>query len=163
MTAITVFNNGPVPTQINTPQGVGLLTTAMTLAKNRDGSEAAGTSMVHVYTVGTAGGQLPKLRVRFGSTAGAQATGTTAATVVRIWANNGTGVNTTPANNWLLGEVTIPVTTMSEVAAVVQPSDFDFGLLALPAGTKIYAGLATAIGGTNCALAVNMLGGGDYT
>lgn len=162
MTAITVFNNGPVPTQINGGQPVVLLTTAMTLAKNRDGSEAVGTSMGLVHVVGTAGGQLPKLRCRFGSTAGAQATGTTNASVVRIWANNGTGVNTTPANNWLLGEVPIPATLMSEVAKVTQPEDFDFGLLSLPAGFKIYAGLATAIGGTNCALAVNMLGGGDF-
>lgn len=162
MTAITVFNNGPVPTQINSGQPVVLLSTAMTLAKNRDGSEAVGTSMGLVYVVGTAGGQLPKLRARFGSTAGAQATGTTNATVVRIWANNGTGVNTTPANNWLLGEMQVAATPMTEVAKVTQPDDFDFGLLSLPAGTKIYVGLATAIGGTNCALAMNMLGGGDY-
>ena len=162
MTAITVFNNSPAPSQINTPQPVVLLSTAMTLAKNRDGSEAVGTSMGLVYVVGTAGGQLPKLKVRFGSTAGAQATGTTNATVVRIWANNGVGVNTTPANNILLGEVTCAATLMTETVAIVQPTDFDFGLLALPAGYKIYAGLATAIGGTNCALAVSMPGGGDY-
>ena len=93
--------------------------------------------------------------------AGAQATGTTAATVVRIWANNGSA-NTTATNNYLLGEVSVTATPMSETAAVTQPTDYDFGLLSLPAGYKIYAGLATAIGGTACALAVNMLGGGDF-
>ena len=161
MTAITVFDSAPTPTQINAALPVVLLSTAMTTTKNRDGTEAVGTSMGLVYTVGTAGGQLPKLRVRFGSTAGAQATGTTAATVVRIWANNGSA-NTTATDNYLLGEVSVTATPMSETAAVTQPTDYDFGLLSLPAGYKIYAGLATAIGGTACALAVNMLGGGDF-
>jgi hypothetical protein len=71
-------------------------------------------------------------------------------------------VNTTATNNYLLGEVAVSATAMSEVAAVTQPSDFDFGLLSLPAGFRIYAGLATALGGTACALDVNMLGGGDF-
>ena len=159
---IAVFNSTPTPSQINAALPAVKLTTAMTLTKNRDGTEIVGTSMGQVYTVGTAGGQLPKLRVRFGSAAGAQATGTTAANVVRIWANNGTGPNTTATNNYLIGEVDVPATVMKETGSVVQPLDFDFGLLSLPAGFKIFAGLATAIGGTNCALDVNMLGGGDF-
>ena len=159
--AITVFNSAPAPSQINAAVPVGLLSTGMTVGKNRDGTEAVGTSMVLAYTVGSAGGQLPKLKIRFGSTAGSQATGTTTATVVRIWANNGSA-NTTATNNYLIGEVSVAATAMSEVAAVTQPTDFDFGLLSLPAGFKIYAGLATAVGGTACALAVSMLGGGDF-
>lgn len=161
MTAVTVTNTYIAPTQINAALAVVLLSTAMTATKNRDGTEAVGTSMGLVYTVGSAGGQLPKLRARFGSTAGAQAVGTTTATVLRIWANNGS-VNTTATNNYLLGEISIAATLMSETAAVSQPSDFDFGLLSLPSGYRIYSGLATAIGGTACALAVNMLGGGDF-
>jgi hypothetical protein len=162
MTAITLFDTTPAPTQINAALAPVKLSTAMGVTKNRDGTEAVGTAMGLVYTVGTAGGQLPKLKTRFGSTAGAQATGTTTASVMRIWANNGS-VNTTATNNYLLGEVSIPATLMKETDAVVQPSDFDFGLLSLPAGYKIYAGLATAIGGTACALDVSMLGGGDFT
>ena len=161
MAAITVLNKAPSPSQINTALTPVKLSTAMTATKNRDGTEAVGTSMGLVYTVGAAGGQLPKLKARFGSTAGAQALGTTAATVIRIWANNGS-VNTTANHNYLLGEVAVAATAMSEVAAVTQPSDFDFGLLSLPAGFRIYAGLATALGGTACALDVNMLGGGDF-
>ena len=161
MAAITVFNNGPAPTQINATLPVVKLSTAMTVGKNRDGTEAVGTAMGLVYTVGSAGGQLPKLRVRFGSIAGSQATGTTAATVVRIWANNGSA-NTTATNNYLIGEVSVAVTTMTEAAAVTQPTDYDFGLQSLPSGYRIYAGLATAIGGTSCALDVNLLGGGDF-
>lgn len=161
MTAIAVFNSSPAPTQLNAALPVVKLSTAMTVGKNRDGTEAVGTAMGLVYTCGSAGSQLPKLRVRFGSIAGSQATGTTAATVVRIWANNGSA-NTTATNNVLLGEVTVAATLMTEAAAVTQPTDFDFGLLSLPAAYRIYAGLATAIGGTSCALDVNMLGGGDF-
>lgn len=162
MAAITVFNNAPSPTQLNAGAALNaLLSTAMTNTKNYDGTEAVGTAMALIFTAGSAGSQLPKLRVRYASTNGAAASGTTTATVVRIWANNGS-VNTTATNNIFLGEVNVPVVTMSQVASVTQPTDFDFSLLSVPAGYRIYAGLATAIGGTNCALAVNMLGGGDY-
>ena len=163
MAAITVFNGAPAPTQLNAGAALGaLLTAAMGTSTNYDGTNATGAgAMVLVYTAGTAGGQLPKLRVRYASTAGAVASGTTNATVVRIWANNGSA-NTTAANNIFLGEVSVPAVTMTQTAALSQPVDFDFGLLSVPTGYRIYAGLATAIGGTNCALAVNMLGGGDY-
>ena len=162
MAAITVLDSAPSPTQINAGAALNaLLSTAMTNTKYYDGTEAAGTAMALIYTAGTAGSQLPKLRVRYASTNGATASGTTTATVVRIWANNGSA-NTTATNNIFLGEVSVPAVTMSQVAALAQPTDYDFGLLTIPAGYRIYAGLATAINGTNCALAVNMLGGGDF-
>lgn len=161
MAAITVFNQAPSPTQINAgAANNALLSTAMTNTKNYDGTEAAGTAMVLVFTAGTAGAQLPKLRVRYASTNGAAASGATAATVVRFWANNGSA-NTTATNNIFLGEVAVPSVTMSQAAAQTEVN-YDFGLLTIPAGYRVYAGLATAIGGTNCALAVNMLGGGDF-
>lgn len=162
MANIAVFNTAPSPTQINAGAALNaLLSTAMTNTKNYDGTEAAGTAMALVFTAGTAGAQLPKLRVRYSSTNGAAASGTTTATVVRIWANNGSA-NTTATNNIFIGEVNVPAATMTQTASLTQPTDFDFGLLTVPAGYRIYAGLATAVGGTNCALAVNMLGGGDF-
>ena len=161
MANIAVFNTAPSPTQINAGAALNaLLSTAMTNTKNYDGTEAAGTAMALVFTAGTAGAQLPKLRVRYASTNGAAASGTTAATVVRFWSNNGSA-NTTATNNIFLGEVAVPSVTMSQTAALAEVN-YDFGLLTIPAGYRIYAGLATAIGGTNCALAVNMLGGGDF-
>ena len=42
--------------------------------------------------------------------------GTNIATVLRVFINNG-GVNTTAANNSLIAELTLPATTLSEVAA----------------------------------------------
>lgn len=163
MAAITVFNQAPSPTQINAgAANNALLSTAMTNTKNYDGTEAVGTAMALVFTAGTGGAQLPKLRVRYASTNGAAASGTTAATVVRFWANNGIA-NTTATNNIFLGEMAVPSATMSQTALSYGTElNYDFGLLTVPAGYRIYAGLATAIGGTNCALAVNMLGGGDF-
>jgi len=161
MTAITVFDSVPQPTQLNASLVPAPLSTAMTAAKSYDGTEAVGTAMQKVYTAGSAGGQLPKLKLRFGSTAGAQASGTTNATVARIWLNNGS-VNTTATNNILIGEINAPATPMSQTAAVTQPTDFDFGLLSVPAGWQVYVGLATAVGGTACALIPSMVGGGDF-
>lgn len=161
MTAIAVFNKAPQPTQLNAALVPGPLSTAMAAAKSYDGTEAVGTAMQLVFTAGSAGAQLPKLKLRFGSTAGAQATGTTNATVARIWLNNGSA-NTTATNNILLGEVTCPATAMSQTAEITQPTDFDFGLLSVPAGWRVYVGLATAVGGTACALIPSMVGGGDY-
>ncbi len=163
MTAISKFDTTPAPTQLNVPKAVALLTTAMTNTKNRDGTEAVGTSMALVYEADPAGagGPLPKFRARFGSTTGAAASGTTSKTVIRLWLNNGI-VNTTAANNVLIGEVQCNAQGMSETDVVTQPADFDFKGLVVPAGWRVYAGLATAIGGTNCALHCSMVGGGEF-
>ena len=161
MAAVSVFNSAPSPTQINASIVVAPLSTAMTATKSYDGTEAVGTAMRLVYTARSTGGQLPKLKLRFGSTAGAQAVGTTTATVARIWLNNGS-VNTTATNNVLIGEVSIAATLMTQTASVSQPSDFDFGLLTVRAGWQVYVGLATAVGGTACAIIPSMVGGGDF-
>jgi hypothetical protein len=68
--------------------------------------------------------------------------GTNVATVLRVFVNNG-AANTTAANNSLLAELTLPATTLSEVAA--QP-DFVLPLnFALPPGFKINCALGTAV------------------
>lgn len=72
----------------------------------------------------------------------ARSLGTNVATVLRVFINNG-GVNTTAANNSLIAELTLPATTLSEVAAqpdYVLPLNF-----ALPAGFKINATIGTAV------------------
>ena len=72
----------------------------------------------------------------------ARALGTNVATVLRVFINNG-GVNTTAANNTLVGELTLPATTLSEVAAqpdYVLPLNF-----VLPAGYKINVTLGTVV------------------
>ena len=68
--------------------------------------------------------------------------GTNVATVLRVFVNNGS-TNTTALNNSLIAELTLPATTLSEVAAqpdYVLPLNF-----AVPAGYKINCTIGTAV------------------
>lgn len=137
-----------------------LLTTAMTNTKAYDGTEAAGTALVLAYTAGANGSKVDSISVQLTSTNGATASGTTAATVVRFWVNNG-AANTTATNNRLLGELVIPATTVVALATAINTTySFSFNK-AIPATYRIYAGITVAVGGTACALLVGV-DGGDY-
>ena len=153
---------GPTPTPIfpQTPQcEVGkLLTTAATVAKAYDGTNAAGTAKVLLGTMGANGGKVDSIRIKFGSVAGSAPSGTTNATVVRIFFNNGSD-DTVATNNTLFTDIAIPAITYSNTAA---NGEFDIPIQrSLPAGWKVYAVNSTVIGGTNAALALTMLWG-DY-
>lgn len=137
-----------------------LLSTAMTNTKAYDGTEAAGTALAQVLLAGANGARIDSLSVQLTSTNGATASGTTAATVVRFWINNGSA-NTTATNNQLLGEVAIAAATVTALATGANPV-YVVGInKAIPAGYKIYAGSTVAVGGTNCALQVSA-NAGDY-
>jgi hypothetical protein len=72
---------------------------------------------------------------------------------LRLFINNG-GVNTTAANNSLIAELTLPATTVSEIAA--QP-DFVLSLnFAVPAGYRLYATIGTTV---VAGFAVTIIGG----
>lgn len=137
-----------------------VLSTAMTTTKAYDGTETVGTAMALCYTAGANGSVLPPAVINFTGTNGATASGTTSASVMRFWANNGSA-NTTAGNNIFLGEVSLPATALSATAATAPPAIMNFNLKVLPASYRIYAGIATAIGGTNAAVSVAMIGGGD--
>lgn len=139
-----------------------LLTTAMTNTKAFDGTEAAGTAMALCYTAGANGSRLDQIRIKITSTVGAAASGTTNATLVRFWINNG-AVNTTATNNQLWYEIAVPATAVTALgtSALTEYNLPASALVAIPAGYKIYAGLTVAAGGTNCALTVSAVGG-DY-
>jgi hypothetical protein len=86
----------------------------------------------------------------------ARALGTNVVTVMRVFVNNGS-TNTTAANNSLIYEITLPATTLSEVAqlaAIDLPIQFP-----LPAGYKINVTLGTAV---SAGYQVTVIGG-DYT
>jgi hypothetical protein len=122
-----------------TPSSLSLANTA------KDGTGTVAT----VFTGNTAGNNsgnfLQKLIAR--------ALGTNVATVLRVFINNG-GVNTTAANNSLIAEITLPATSVSEVAA--QP-DFVLPLnFAVPPGYKILCTLGTAV---TAGYAVSVIGG----
>ena len=83
----------------------------------------------------------------------ARALGTNVATVLRVFINNGL-TNATVANNSLIAELTLPATTLSEVAAqpdYVLPLNF-----VVPAGYKLNCTLGTAVA---AGFAVTVIGG----
>lgn len=92
----------------------------------------------------TNGGRIERIRFR--------ALGTNVATVARVFINNG-ATNATAANNTLWAEVTLPATTLSEVAALALveipnaatvPDGTGFPLV-LPPGYKLNVTLGTAV------------------
>ena len=137
-----------------------LLTTAMTNTKAFDGTEVAGTSLVLAFTAGAEGARVDQAKIRYTSTNGLAASGTTNATVIRLFQNNGS-VNMTATNNKFIGEIAIPAQTVTALATGTMP-ELTYTLdLDIPAGHKIYAGSTVAVGGTNCAFLVDVTGG-DY-
>lgn len=144
-----------------------VLSTAMTNTKAFDGTDTAGTALALAFTAGANGARVDTIVVRLTSTNGATASGTSAATLVRLWINNGSA-NTTATNNQLMAaEIAIPATAVTALATGTLPSYNVLagtpyaGGISLPAGYKIYAGTTVAAGGTNIAVLVTVQGG-DY-
>lgn len=94
----------------------------------------AGANNSLVFTAGTNGSWIERLRFKAG--------GTNTASVMRIFINNGSA-NTTAANNVFYGEISLPATTAIATAATVE-IDYPMGF-AIPASFRIYVGLATAV------------------
>lgn len=156
VTATPVFTQTPNVGALN-----AILSTAMTNTKAFDGTEAAGTAMALVFTSGADGARVDQIVCRLSSTNGATASGTSAATLVRFWINNGSA-NTTAGNNIFLGEVAIPataVTALGTSALTTYSLTLPVNGLNLPASYRIYAGTTVAAGGTNIAIAISALGG----
>lgn len=109
--------------------------TAMTVA-NTTTDLTSGTAYLAFTSDSTNGGYIQRIRFR--------SLGTNAnTTVARIWINNGSTTGTT-ANNTLFDEITLPSTTVSQVAA---QANYELPLnFALPPGYKIYISLGTAPG-----------------
>lgn len=96
----------------------------------KDGTGAVAT----VFTAGADGAYVQRLVAR--------PIGTNVATVLRVFVNNGS-TNSVDANNSLIHEMTLPATTLSEVAA--QPP-YELPLsFALPANYKLLCTLGTAV------------------
>jgi len=158
VTSTPIFTQTP-----NVGANNAILSTAMTNTKAFDGTEAAGTAMVLVFTAGANGARIDQVTCRFASTNGATASGTSAASLIRFWINNG-AVNTTASNNIFIGEVAMAataVTALGTSALTVNYLTLPTGGLNIPATYRIYAGSTVAAGGTNIAFAVNAIGG-DY-
>lgn len=113
-------------------------------------------TVVTVFTAGANGSRIDQIKVR--------ALGTNAATVLRLFVNNGL-TNATPANNALVHEITVAATTLSETAALTdndvlisKGDNVTCPIPYLPANYKINATIGTA---ATAGLAVSVFGG-DY-
>jgi len=138
-----------------------VLSTAMTNTTAFDGTQAVGTAMVLVFTAGADGARIDQIMCRLASTNGATASGTSSATVVRFWINNG-AINTTASTNIFLGEVAIPataVTALGTTALNIFPLTIPNVGLNIQGTYRIYAGTTVAPGGTNIGIAVSAFGG----
>lgn len=107
---------------------VGNVITTVNTAKDGTGT------VVLLYTAGANGSKPESIVFR--------ATGTNVATVARVFVNNG-ATPTTATNNSLFAEITLPATTLSEVAALSDmryqfPDNFR-----LPATYRIYLTIGT--------------------
>jgi len=113
--------------------GTTMPSTFTTAAADYTGATATHNKLVFTADA-TNGGFLQRLRFK--------AIGTNTASVARVFINNGSA-NTTAANNSFYGEISLPATTASAVAATVEidyPMNF-----ALKAGFTIYVGLGTTV------------------
>lgn len=112
-------------------------TTGMTTSITTATGDYTGASANHVlvFTADSTNGSFVQ-RLRF------KALGTNTASVARIYLNNGSA-NTTAANNSFYGELSLPATTAINTAATI---DIDYPMnVALPAGFRIYVGVATTV------------------
>ena len=136
-------NTQPIFSALGSIQWGATILTAANTAK--DGTGTVTTIATGNNAGNNAGNFVQRLLVR--------ALGTNTATVLRVFINNG-GVNTTAANNSLIGEMTLPGTSLTEVAA---QSDYVLPLnFVLPAGFKINVTLGTAVA---AGYQVSMIGG----
>lgn len=130
-------NSAPIFSRVG---AIGLgtpITAAMTTATAYNGTDA---NVSLVFTAdATNGGYIQRLRFKASLTAG-----NNAATVARIFINNGS-TNGTATNNTFYGEVSLPAVTQTANAATV---DIDYPInIALPPNYRIYVGLGTAPAG----------------
>ena len=158
VTATPIFVQTP---NVGAPNAI--LSTPMTNTTAFDGTQSVGTAMVLVFTAGVNGSRIDQVTCRFASTNGSTASGTSAASLIRFWINNGSA-NTVATNNFFFGEVAMAATAVTALGTSVLTVNFltlPTGGLNLPAGYKLYAGNTVAAGGTNIAFAVQAIGG-DY-
>lgn len=121
-------NNNPIFSKSGAIQWAAAALAAANTAKDGTGT------VTTVFTAGVEGNFLHKLIAR--------PRGTNVATVLRVFVNNGL-TNATAANNTLISELTLPATTLSEVAA--QPA-FELPInFILPTGHVVFCTLGTAV------------------
>ena len=121
-----------------------IITVGNTLLTANTAKDGTGT-VATLYTAGVNGSKLNGVQIAY--------TGTSVATVLRLFINNGS-TNATAGNNSLYMSITVAANTLSEVAAAADI--FQALSLTLPAGYKLMATIGTTVA---AALAVTASGG----
>ena len=121
------------PIFVGTPvTGIGTAITAANTATDGTGT------VITVFTAGSAGGYVRRLRIK--------ALGTNVASVLRIFVNNGS-TQATAANNSLIGEIPLAISTASNVAAIGPDYEYVLNLVLAASYTiNVCIGTAAAAG-----------------
>ena len=130
--------------------GVGDVQWTTVLTAINSSYDATAANAAIVFTASVSGSFVQRIRFK--------ASGSTTATVARVFINNG-ATSASAANNVLFDEITLPLTSATQTAATAV---YELPMnAALPAGYRILTTLATAqaVGGGWYATAV----GGSYT
>ena len=136
----------PFPQNANAGEMNCIVSTAMTSTKAMDGTESVGTAMALLFTAGADDARLDTITCRYTATNGSTATGTSAASVLRFWLNNG-GANTTATNNKFIGEIAMPAQTVTALATGTMPEYTKIIGISVPATYRVYMGATVAAGG----------------
>lgn len=118
-----------------------------TVSTANTAKDGTGTVLIAFTASATDGSRVEKIRFR--------ALGTNVATVARVFINNGS-TNTVATNNILYDEITLPATTLSEVAQLLN-QEINLGIV-LPANYRILVTIGTTVAS---GYAVSVLAG-DY-
>lgn len=103
-----------------------------------------------IFVAGASGSYINKVRIK--------ASGSTNATVIRIYINSGSSSTTVIGNNLLYGELSLPAVTVNTALA---QNDYEIPInLALPANYRLFAAYGTAPG-TGGGFHITTVGG-DY-
>lgn len=140
-------NNQPIFTRKgNLTANGGTTMTASLLTATGD---FTGVSANHrlVHTAGADGSYVKRIKFN--------ALGTNVATVVRLYLNNG-AAQTTATNNQLIGQLSLPATTLNNAGATAEP-EYQLEMM-VPPGFTLWAGLGTTVAAGWIATTV----GGDY-
>lgn len=128
-----------------TQDNANAMNAGVTAAANDYDGSSANNSLI--FTAGAQGSWVARIKLK--------AKGTNVASVMRFYLNNGSSP-TVAANNQFIGEISLPATTATIVAATIE-LEYPLGI-ALKSGQKLYMGLGTAVSAGWVATVV----GGNY-
>lgn len=125
-------NTSPIFT--GTPKnGFNVWTSSTTANTKNDGAGTIGTDMLLLYTAGTNGAFIQKVRITISAST---ASTTTTNTVARVYRSTQTSGATTNANTFRLDEITLPSISADVATSSTNPYEIPLGV-ALAAGETI--------------------------